>query len=358
MKAALLGIEHPHSLAHLGTLQTLPEIDGIVLWDQSRAALAAARDNQGDKIIAASTDLNDILARDDIFFAIAALRNDLGPDLFVRLLEGGLHLLAEKPIGRTAADTARVIATAQRTGQALGVCYQNRRGPLVLQAHDLVAQGLLGPLLSVEVRLLTTQVQFRNPRHWLFDKERAGGGILSWLGCHHLDMIRFVAQDEIVSVSAEVATRNDADISVEDIATLSMRLQSGAVASLHAGYTLALSGGGYHNPTGYDTYFGLNGRLGRMYWGGTGKADHLRVETTHPDWAGAPQRTFRYDLAQSPAYGGVAGEQFVRAFIDAAQGRGTAPAGGADALQVARIVEAAYESDRQGRRIAIEAPAN
>jgi hypothetical protein len=28
---------------------------------------------------------------------------------------------------------------------------------------------------------------------------------------------------------------------------LSMRLKSGAVASLHVGYILSLSGGGYHN---------------------------------------------------------------------------------------------------------------
>ncbi|NKB69476.1 MAG: hypothetical protein GKR89_20585 [Candidatus Latescibacteria bacterium] len=358
MKAALLGIEHPHSLAHLGTLQALPEIDGIVLWDPSRSALTAARQKQGDKIIDTTTDLNEILGRDDLFFAIAALRNDLGPDIFIRLLQGGLHLLAEKPIGRTAADTLRVMAAAQETGKKLGVCYQNRSGPLIQQARNFVSQGLLGPLLSVEVRLLTTQVQFRNPQHWLFDKERSGGGILSWLGCHYLDMIRYVAQDEIVSVTAEMATRNDAPISVEDIATVSMRLKSGAVASLHAGYTLALSGGGYHNPSGYDTYFGVNGRLGRMYWGGSGRSNHLEVETTHPDWASAPQRRFDFDLAQSAAYGGVSGEHFVRAFIGAAQGQGALPAGGADALQVARIVDAAYASNDQGQRIEVEGPAS
>ena len=261
--------------------------------------------------------------------------------------------MAEKPIGKRAADTARVIDVAERTGMALGVCYQNRRNPLIVQARDLVAAGLLGPLISVEVRMLTTQVQFRNPHHWLFSKALSGGGILSWLGCHQIDMIYYIAQDEIVSVSAEVATRSGQAIDVEDIAALALRLKSGAVGSLHAGYTLALSGGGYHNITGYDMYFGLNGQLGRLYWSSSGKATHLAVETAHPNWSGAPRREFDFELAESAAYGGVYGETFIRDFIRAAQGEGTVPASGYDALRVAQVIDAAYESDRTGQRVVI-----
>ncbi len=354
MKAALIGIDHPHSKAHLSTLQVLPEIDSILLWDEDEEILAQTRQTQGDKVEATFTDLNALLAQDDLFFAIAAIRNDLGPDIFIRTLEAGVHLMAEKPIGRTAADTARVIDAAARQGLQLGVCYQNRASPLINQARDFVAQGLLGPLISVDVRLLTTQVQFRNPQHWLFNKAHAGGGILSWLGCHNIDMIYYVTGEEFTSVAAQVATRNDADIDVEDIAALSLRLQSGAIGTMHAGYTLALSGSGYHNPTGYDTYVGLNGRLGRMYWSSSGIANRLVVESTHPDWAGAPQREFDFALAASPAYGGVAGEQFMRAFIDAARQQGEAMTSGRDALRVARVIDAAYESDHSGRRVEIE----
>jgi predicted dehydrogenase len=264
-----------------------------------------------------------------------------------------VHLLAEKPIGRNAVETQQVIDVAGRTGVKLGVCYQNRRQPLVQDARRFVQEGLIGPLMTIEARMITTQIRFRSPQHWLFNRDLAGGGMLSWLGCHYIDLMRYISGDEIVAVTAETATRSGEAIDVEDVAVLSLRFRSGAVGSLHVGYILTMSGTGYRNPTGYDLYFGVNGRSGRLYVTSTPLTE-LVVETTQPDWAGAPKRTFTYSLAESPAYGNVAGEMFVRDFIRAAQGEGDVPASGRDALQVARVVDAAYESSETGRRVQIE----
>lgn len=352
--AALLGITHPHSLAHLRTLQALPDVGQILLWDQDVQALEQARAAQPAKIAQVSTDLDALLGRGDILFAIVCVPTDVSAELCERALAAGAHVLAEKPIGRDAAEVARVVAMAQQAGRQLGVCYQNRYHPIVREARQIVGQGLIGPLVSVEMRMLTTQVRFRDPSSWLFRRELSGGGVLSWLGCHDLDLMRYVAQDEIVSVAAEVATRSGEDIDVEDVAVLALRFASGAVGTLHIAYTLALHGGGYHNVGGYDTYLSFNGRNGRMYWGNA--APRLHVESTDASWAAAPKRALDFALADSPAYGGVAGEQFVRDFILACQGADTLPASGRDALQVARVVDGAYESSGEGRRVAVVGP--
>lgn len=351
--AALLGIEHPHSLAHLRTLQALPEVDRILLWDTNEAALSAVLAKQGSKVSQTYTNLDQLLAHPDLFFVIAALRNDLGPDIFIRTLEAGKHLMAEKPIGRSAADTERVIATAERMGLQLGVYYQNRTLPSIQLSRQLIGDGLIGELMSVEMRMITTRVAERNPNHWLFKQAQSGGGILSWLGCHYIDMMRFVTGDEIVAVSAEVATRGGEAIDVEDVAALSLRFRSGAIGTLHAGYVMALSGGGYHNKAGYDNYGGFNGRLGRIWWNSAGSPTKIMAESIHPTWASAPQRSFEFTLGESTSYGMISGEQFLRDFILAAQGQGKAWTNGYDALQVARVVDAAYESSRTGRRIEI-----
>lgn len=354
LTAALLGVEHPHSAAHLRTLQQLPEVERILLWDESAAALTRIQEQQGDKVALATTELDALLADEQLTCVIAALRNDLGPAIFLRVIAAGKHLMAEKPIGRIAADTLRVVEAARTAGVRLGVCYQNRANAVVEEARRLVALGVIGPLMSLEMRMITTQVRYRNPQHWLFSKEKAGGGILSWLGCHYIDLMRYMTQDEIVSVQAEVATRSGEAIDVEDSAALSLRFRSGAVGTLHAGYILALSGGGYHNPAGYDTYVGLNGRHGRIYWSSNGSPYRLNVESAAPAWAGAPKWEAEYTAGQSPAYGGKSGEIFMRRFFLSAQQGTPAWTRGEDALAVARIVDAAYESSRSGRRVEIE----
>lgn len=354
VSAALLGVEHPHSLAHLRTLQQLPEVERIYLWDESEAALARVSKELPDKVAGTFTDLDALLADDDIYFVIASVRNDIGKEVFTRCFEAGKHVMAEKPVGRDAGETMAVLEASKKARRNLGVCYQNRYNAVIQETKRIVETGALGPLMTVEMRMITTGVRFRKPETWMFNKEQAGGGMLTWLGCHYIDLMRYMTGDEIVSVQAEVATRSGENIDVEDVAVLSLRLKSGAVASLHVGYMLALSGSGYHNPSGYDTYIGINGRLGRVHWSSPGSPSEFKAETVHPDWAGAPQWSSQYVAGASPAYGGKSGEAFIREFIRCAQEGRPGPTTGEDALMVARIVDAAYESSRSGRRIDIE----
>ncbi|MDE0464976.1 MAG: Gfo/Idh/MocA family oxidoreductase [Caldilineaceae bacterium] len=351
--AALLGLSHPHSLAHLRTLQAVTEVASIVLWDPDETLLKSTQENQGEKVSATTTDLGSVLSEEEILFVVAALRNDLGPPIFTRALEAGKHVITDKPVGKTAVESAEVAAVAKREGCKLGVFYQNRALPPIQDARRIVEQGLIGELVSVEMRMVTTQVQVRDPSHWLFNMDKSGGGILSWLGCHYIDQILNITQDEIVSVAAQIATRSGEDIDVEDVAALSLGFASGAVGTFHAGYMLAMSGGGYHNAAGYDTYVSVNGRLGRITYSSNGTPSSIYVESAHPSWSSAPRRTFDYTFGDSPAYGGGAGETFLRAFIDACQGKGEPLTTGEDAVRVAKVVDAAYESSRSGRRIHI-----
>lgn len=358
MNAALVGLRHPHSLSHLATLQALSEVETIAVCDEDPQAVEEVLNRQGEKIVASYTSLAEMLRHQEAFFAIAAVRNDKGLETFTSILAAGMHLMAEKPIGISSAETRSVMNAARTHSRLLSVCYMGRRNPVYRKMRDLVCKGILGPLISVEIRSIYTQVSKRTPGHWLFRKEFAGGGIVSWLGCHDLDRIRFITGEEITSVVALTATRSGEDIDVEDTASLAMSLSSGAIASLHMSYALAQSGEGYHNPAGNDVYLGLNGRLGRLCLRGFGAdgTPRLTAESLHPSWSDAPKRSFEFTIGTSPAYGGVPGELFIRDFIDAAQGDGKLPATGADALQVARVTEGAYESSVTGNRVNIPMP--
>lgn len=347
--ALLAGLSHPHSLAHLRTLAQTPEVESILLWDANPELLALEEVRGAAKVTAADTDLAWLLTEHDADFALVAVRNDRMPAVCKHIAGEGVHLLVEKPIGNSPAAVAEVITAADRAGVRLGVCYTNRCHPLVEEAKRAVDAGLLGPLMTLHMQLLTTQPRFRNPAHWLFRKEYAGGGILPWLGCHYLDLMRFITGDEIVAVSAHLATRSGAAIDVEDVAVLNLTFASGAVGSLHVGYVLALSGAGYENRQGYATHAEFCGHTGRLGWAGsTIFPPHLWIESAHPEWAAAPRREFHADLAPSTAYAGAHGLVFLRRFVQAIQDGSPLPATGEDALAVARVVESAYASRQSG----------
>lgn len=351
LTVGLIGLCHPHSTGHIRTLDCLPEVTRIVAWDEDPTAFDKIRGQVHDTSIEAAKNLQDLLGR-ELAFVVAAERNDRNPDLFTLIIESGHHLLAEKPLGRTAADALRVVSTAAREGRQFSVFYTNRFNPLVVQARDILRSGALGTLHSIEFRVLTTQVRFRGPDHWLFNREIAGGGILSWLGCHYLDLISYLSNDEITSVAAEIATRGNDKIDVEDTATLSMRMRSGALSSLHASYVLAISGGGFYNAAGYDQHAGVYGREGRLWWDDRGPPK-LHIESRAAEFSAAPKRTFTFTPAESRAYAGGSGERFVRTFIAATRGECAVPCPGEAAVRAEQIIDAAYESARTGHRVEI-----
>lgn len=351
MQAALLGLSHPHSALLLSTLENLPEIGSIHLWDEDPALVQRTQHASHPKVVSASAELDAILARPDLHFAIVCVRHDKAAALSHRVIAAGKHLLAEKPVGLNSGEIAALQRAATERGVVATVLYGRRAHPCVITARNLVRAGVLGPLTSLEARFLTTQVRFRNPRHWLFQRQYSGGGILLWLGCHCLDLLHHVTDDEIVEVAGYLDTRSGEAIDVEDTATLALRFRSGAIGTFHVGYSLAFSGQGYVNAKGYDSYLGFNGRLGRVVWPSLDAV--LQIES--PPQTGQPAiREEKFNLPESTSYGGSHGEAFIRWFIAATEGRTAPPATLADALRTARVIEAAELSSQTGRAIKVE----
>jgi len=352
MKVALLGLTHPHAGILLATLDHLPEISAICLWDSDAAGAAAQALPASRKVVQITADLAAVLAQTDLVFALVCVPTDQAAELARRVLAAGKHLLAEKPVGLTAAEISELERIAAAAGLIASVLYPRRFHPCMVEARRWIQSGALGTLLSVEARWITTQVRFRNPDSWLFRRSQAGGGILLWLGCHCLDLIHHVTGDEIVAVGAQFATRSGEAIDVEDTAALSFRLRSGAVGTFLAGYTLAYGGEGYLNRAGNDSYLGVNCQHGRVVWPDLNP--RLSIESPPSDGRAAV-REESFALAPSPAYGGPAGEAFFRQFIAAVSGRGLPPTSLADAVRTARIVEAAERSSRTGQFIPLDA---
>jgi predicted dehydrogenase len=347
----MIGLAHPHAEMYLETLDALDEVRGIVLVepdDRTRSATAETT----RKRLSAYADLQEGLAHPGVTHALVALPNAATAAALVQVIDAGIGIFTEKPAARTAAEFHPVLEALGRRRVPFTVAYLNRNAPAIQQARELYRAGAIGRLLSVELRMVTTQVGMRNPGSWLFDREAAGGGILAWLACHWLDAVRFVTGEEIVRVQAEMATLGGEAIDVEDTAVLAFRTSGGAVGSLHAGYLLALGNPGYR-AAGHDILLTLRGHEGVIQYAANRQDSGLVLESLAPRWRAASQRVFQFTPTPSAGYGGLAGLDFFRQFLAAQPGDST-PADELDALRVLEVLDAAYASASTGCAVTVE----
>jgi predicted dehydrogenase len=341
----MLGLRHPHSAMYLRTFDALGPVGRVALWDPDPAAAERAP-IECQKAERRHADLDELLARDDVPVVLVALPNDATPDVVARAAEAGKDVICEKPCARSADELRPALAALERRGRRMLVAYMWRANPSIRQMRELVHAGALGRLTSVELRMVTSQVRLRDPSHWLFKRDVAGGGVLAWLACHWLDVMRYLTGDEVASATGLLGTVGGEPIDVEDIAGVALRLRGGALVTLHAGYLLSTGRAGYEGAD-FDFPIILRGTEGTLTHGRDGAEQVVTLQTSAPAWRGAPRQVFRYTLPPSTAYGGEHGLRFFEEFIGGAEPR----ASGRDGLRVLEILDAIYRSAATERTV-------
>ena len=148
------------------------------------------------------------------------------------LLQVGHAVLLEKPIADTLANARRIAAAARSGGGRLLVAHILRFDPRYAAAAVAVADGGLGELIHLASGRLGVQDLGR----------RLGGSssVLFYLGVHDVDLVQWISGRRIVRVSSFAASRLMPSLGVdaEDVIITNAELEDGAVAQLHAGWTL------------------------------------------------------------------------------------------------------------------------
>jgi len=337
------GTDHPHGGGNLRALESLPEVGSLLVFDEDRGRAQAAVDASTKAELADSADaLLDTGAVNAIVCLLPT--REAGPAT-LRAIEAGLYVYGDKPGARTVAEMEQIVSAAATGGAHFCPCYPWRTEPVTREIRALIDRGVLGDVWSFEARFITSQVALRGPASWLFHDEVSGGGILAWLGCHWIDLLAYLL-GPAVRVAAMVSTLCGEGIDVEDTASVLLRLPSGAVGVVRAGYA--------HRPFhGYDEQdLGLTfeGSVGSIYWP-TRQSEGYRLRTGHPDFAGLSRRWVKVEADPSPLDG--YSPAFLRAFLQSAVDRTPPPATEADALYVLKILQAAYASSEQGQHVLI-----
>jgi predicted dehydrogenase len=149
----------------------------------------------------------------------------------VAALERGLHVLVEKPL-TDSLDGLRAIrrAATAAPAQVVAVVHQMRFVPLHRRMKALASDGALGALSYLEgyyVHDLTSRA-FETDR-W---RETDNATPLVYSGCHFVDLLRWIAGEEIVEVFAAAGHRAFPEYPESDLNVVTMRFASGAIGKV------------------------------------------------------------------------------------------------------------------------------
>ncbi|WP_247004289.1 Gfo/Idh/MocA family protein [Halosolutus gelatinilyticus] len=288
----------------------------------------------------AYADPHRLVEEGDIDVVWITYRSDETPAIVDTAVENGVHVVSEKPIARTAADLEEIATRANEAGVTVSPTLYYRTNPVAMELRNRVRDGFFGDVWTVEGRFNASQLSYRDTDHYLYDRATSRGGALQWIGPHWVDVMPWILDDPIARVNAQFHEAEEADVDAG--AVLQFETEDGTLGTYHTGY--------YLSDRGKDTHFGLYGTdaqaLTPLHHDSLQHEPTIPLEITSadPEWSAAPKQTtaFEFTYDRFPAWGDFVYDYF-EAYFDGYE-TGDVPATVDDAVQLLRVLDAAYES--------------
>lgn len=127
-------------------------------------------------------------------------------------LEAGIDVICDKPVTRTLEEAIELEQIVKKSGCFFALTHNYSAYPLVRYARELVAEGKLGNLRVVQVEypqewLTEAAADDNKQASWRTDPARSGAaGCLGDIGTHAFQLARFITQQKVTSVSADLAS--------------------------------------------------------------------------------------------------------------------------------------------------------
>jgi predicted dehydrogenase len=151
--------------------------------------------------------LDELLADSAVGVVHLASPNRVHAEQARRVLEAGKHVICEKPLAITPAETGPLVELAARLPLAAAVCYNVRFYPLCQEARARIAAGDLGEVYHITGSYVQDWLLYETDFNWRVLAEEGGAlRAVADIGTHWLDLITFVTCLEVASVCADLRT--------------------------------------------------------------------------------------------------------------------------------------------------------
>src|SRR5262245_45560987 len=270
--------------AHAPAIQGVPETELYAMCTAHAETAQAAADKFGvDCACGSDKALN---ADQRVEAAAVAVRVPAHYALSKNALEAGKHVFCEWPLGANTKEAEELAALAHRKNVRTVVGLQRRASPAYLYMRELIQQGYVGQVLSVNMTLMNSGVLTRtSDRTWQRDATLGANTFTITFG-HVFDAMCMVV-GELAEVSAMVSTqvpqwfesdtKKYVDVTSPDNIMIQGRLENGAVVNAYCGVHP------YHGSGHRFEIYGKEGTLAMIGGGEGGEERRRKVMGGHKD---------------------------------------------------------------------------
>ncbi len=174
----------------------------------------------------AVTDIDAILNDKSINTVVIATRHNTHADLVLKALEAGKHVFVEKPLCLHLDELEAIKAQLKKSsGQVLTVGFNRRFAPHIEKMYSLLQTASAPKAFTMTVNAGAIPKD-----HWAQDLEVGGGRIIGEV-CHFVDLLRFLADADIVD--ADIIAADNKVLSVPDVITILLKFADGSIGTVH-----------------------------------------------------------------------------------------------------------------------------
>ena len=229
LRVALLGLWHVHALGYAADVRERPDTRLAAVWDDD---VARGREGAQQLGVENASDLDALLARDDIDAVIVTTATKAHHEVIAKAARAGKHVFTEKMLAPTVAECEDLAAVSAANNVTLTVSLPRLYEAMTLRIQQLIADGALGAITYTRVRMAHDGWV----KNWLPERfgnrSEAIGGALTDLGCHpaYLTQLFLGATPSTISASYTSVTGRD----VEDNAVVTLTYPGGAIGVIEA----------------------------------------------------------------------------------------------------------------------------
>jgi predicted dehydrogenase len=255
-----------------------PGIELVAIVDPMAEARERARADLNGWNGALLSSLNQALTDVDCDAVLVFTPPDSHHALVAEALQGGKHVLVEKPLATTIGDAADLISIAEVAGKTLMVSQNYRFRRYARTIQKLIGEDQLGELISVRIK-------FQRDTRTLFGEDNFRYSmrhpVVLDMSIHHMDLLRAFTGQDVTRIDAR-SWRVPASNYLHDPAVLAlMELESGAPVIYEGNWAP------FGSETSWNGDWEFTGEAGRLIWTG-GANEGIPVDLTLTTWGEEP----------------------------------------------------------------------